>query len=268
MDPAMLWLAAQRLAPRQYALWGHPSTTGLPAIDAFLAPDAMESADAQADYVEPLRRLPGLGCDFDWPPPLPTATRRADDAVVLRVAQSLPKLTARHDALFARILAAVPGARLHLSPGTDAAALEALRTRMRRAFDAAGVRDPGALSISPFRSQANWARDLAATDVNLDTTGFCGGITSFELLWHGIPTVAWPGRTLRGRQTLALLRMLELEELVARDADDYVRIAVDLARSAERRAAIRETLLARRERLRDGGSTARALSAILRGEVP
>jgi tetratricopeptide (TPR) repeat protein len=265
MDPAMLWLGAQRLAPRQYALWGHPVTTGLPTIDAFLAPGAMERDDAQDDYVEPLLRLPGLGCDFDWPAPLPPPAPRADGSVVLRVAQSLPKLTARHDALFARILAATPGARLALSPGTDAAVLEALRARMRRALDAAGVRDPAALSITPFRSQAEWTRELAATDLNLDTTGFSGGITSFELLGHGIPTVAWPGRTLRGRQTLALLRLLELEELVARDADDYVRIAVDLARSADRRAAIREALLARRERLRDGGATARALSAILRG---
>lgn len=268
MDPAMLWLGAQRLAPRQYALWGHPVTTGLPTIDAFLAPDAMERAEAQDDYVERLLRLPGLGCDFDWPPPLPAAAPRAKGPVVLRVAQSLPKLTARHDALFARILAAAPGARLHLSPGTDASAIEALRTRMQRAFDAAGVRDPDALSITPFRSQADWERDLAATDVNLDTMGFSGGITSLELLWHGIPTVAWPGRTLRSRQTLALLRLLDLGELVASDADDYVRIAVGLARSAERRAQVRETLIARRERLRDGGATARALSAILRGQQP
>lgn len=268
MDPAMLWLAAQRLAPRQYALWGHPLTTGLPAIDAFLAPDAMERADAQDDYVEPLRRLPGLGCDFDWPPPLPAPAPRDGGTVVLRVAQSLPKLTTRHDALFARILAAVPGARLHLSPGSDPDALSALRARMQAALDAGGVRDRGALSITPFAGRAAWAQALADTDVNLDTTGFCGGITSFELLWHGIPTVAWPGRTLRGRQTLALLRVLELEELVATDADDYVRIAVDLARSADRRAAIRGALLARRDRLRDGGATARALSAILRGEGP
>jgi protein O-GlcNAc transferase len=266
MDAAMLWLAAQRLAPRQYALWGHPATTGLATLDGFLAPDAMERADAAADYVELLLRLPGLGCDFDWPPPLPAAPpRREDDPVVLRVAQSLYKLTVRHDALFARILAAVPKARLHLSPGTDPRALAALRMRLQRALHAAGVDDPDALSITPFQPGEAWAQALARTDLNLDTTGFSGGITSFELLWHGIPTVAWPGRTLRGRQTLALLRRLGLEELVAADADDYVRIAVNLARSADRRAALRETLLARRERLRDGGATARALSDILRG---
>jgi hypothetical protein len=265
MDPAMLWLGAQRLAPRQYALWGHPVTTGLPTLDGFLAPDAMERDDTQADYVEPLLRLPGLGCDFDWPPPLPPAPRREGDPVVLRVAQSIHKLTPRHDALFARILAAVPGARLQLSPGTDPAALAALRARMQSALHAAGVRDPDALSITPFQPGEAWAQALAGTDLNLDTTGFSGGITSFELLWHGIPTVTLPGRTLRSRQTLALLRLLELDELVARDADDYVRIAVDLAHSADRRTAIADALRARRERLRDRGATARALSAILRG---
>jgi cytochrome c-type biogenesis protein CcmH/NrfG len=270
MDPAMLALAARRLAPRQYALWGHPVTTGLASIDAFLAPAAMERDDAQDDYREPLLRLPGLGCDFAWPAePLPPRAVGDGDAPTLLVAQSIHKLTTRHDALFARVLAAVPGARLHLAPHADPAVVDALRRRLQAALDAAGVRDPQALQVTPFLAEPAWRALLARTDVNLDTLGFSGGITSFELLWHGIPTVTLPGRTLRSRQTLALLRQLDLPELIASDEDDYVRIAVSLARDAARRAALRETLLARRERLDDGGATAVALSGLLRaGRLP
>jgi tetratricopeptide (TPR) repeat protein len=268
MDPAMLVLAARRLAPRQYALWGHPVTTGLASIDAFLAPAAMEREDAEQDYCEPLLRLPGLGCDFAWPQqPLPPRAQDADDAPTLLVAQSIHKLTARHDALFARVLAAVPGARLHLAPHGDPAVIAGLRRRMQAALDRAGVDDPQALQLTTFLAEPAWRALLARADLNLDTLGFSGGITSFELLWHGIPTVTLPGRTLRSRQTLALLRRLELPELIATDEDDYVRIAASLARDAARRAALRETLLARRERLHDGGACAAALSALLRGEA-
>ena len=270
MDPAMLVLAARRLAPRQYALWGHPVTTGLASIDAFLAPATMERDDAQLDYCERLLRLPGLGCDFAWPAqPLPPRAAGDSDAPTLLVAQSIHKLTTRHDALFARVLAALPGARLHLAPHADPAVVDALRRRLQAALDAAGVRDPQALQLTPFLAEPAWRALLARTDVNLDTVGFSGGITSFELLWHGIPTVTLPGRTLRSRQTLALLQRLELPELIAADEDDYVRIAVSLARDAPRRAALREILLARRERLADDGATARALSALLRsGRLP
>ena len=40
--------------------WGHPMTSGLPTIDAFLSADAMEPPDAQDHYSEELVRLPGL----------------------------------------------------------------------------------------------------------------------------------------------------------------------------------------------------------------
>jgi len=49
------------------------------------------------------------------------------------------------------------------------------------------------------------------------------------------------------RQTLAILRQIRLPELVAQDAQDYVRIATELAGDAKRLQQMRETL---RERMR------------------
>ena len=48
-----------RLAPIQCAGWGHPVTTGSPAIDYYLSSGAMEPPDAQDHYSETLVRLPG-----------------------------------------------------------------------------------------------------------------------------------------------------------------------------------------------------------------
>jgi protein O-GlcNAc transferase len=68
-------LASLRLAPVQWATWGHPETTGLRTIDSFVSADALEPDDAQAHYVEPLIRLPNLGCAVSSP----TMQARAPD---------------------------------------------------------------------------------------------------------------------------------------------------------------------------------------------
>ena len=66
MDGAAFRLACQRLAPLQCVSWGHPVTSGLPTIDAFLSSDAMEPQDAEATLhraagqaAGPRDRLPG-----------------------------------------------------------------------------------------------------------------------------------------------------------------------------------------------------------------
>ena len=79
------WLAAQRLAPMQCVLWGHPIATGFSSIDYYLSADAVERADAASDYSEQLVRLPGLGACYLPPDPrgnpgLRAAARRACDA--------------------------------------------------------------------------------------------------------------------------------------------------------------------------------------------
>src|SRR5207248_1021416 len=67
MDACSFALAALRLAPRQYAGWGHPVTTGHATIDAFISSAAMEPEGAQAHYVEPLVTLPGIGTRYEKP---------------------------------------------------------------------------------------------------------------------------------------------------------------------------------------------------------
>ena len=108
MDQVTFALGALRLAPRQYAAWGHPVTTGHATIDAFLSCEAMEPEDAQAQYTEPLALLPGIGTRFA-PAELPARRGREVyslplDATLLLCPQSLFKIHPDNDLLFARIL--------------------------------------------------------------------------------------------------------------------------------------------------------------------
>ena len=53
-------LAFSRLAPVQCAMWGHPSTSGIWAIDYFISSALAETADAQTNYTEKLVALKNL----------------------------------------------------------------------------------------------------------------------------------------------------------------------------------------------------------------
>jgi len=264
MDAMLGWVAAQRVAPVQCVLWGHPITTGLDSIDWFLTADAMEREGGEADYTERVFRLPGLGCRFaspaESPPPRPAGTRPP----VFGLPQTLFKLTPNHDGVLARIAAALPDGRFELVPGSSAPARERLLARLQRAFREAGVDPGGRIAVQPPLERDAWFELLARFDVNLDPLGWSGGVTSFEMLWYGIPTLTLPGRSMRSRHTLAMLRTLGLEDrLVARDLDDYVRLAVDLGRSADLRAELRGLIHERKHRLYDDPAVSDALGAFL-----
>jgi predicted O-linked N-acetylglucosamine transferase (SPINDLY family) len=85
---------------------------------------------------------------------------------------------------------------------------------------------------------------LAACDLALDTFGFSGGNTTLDSLSVGLPVVTLPGDFMRGRQSMAMLEMLDVSALVAKDSDDYVRIVLDLLSRANMRVGLRARLLA------------------------
>ena len=70
---------------------------------------------------------------------------------------------------------------------------------------------------------------MRVCDAMLDTLRWSGGNTSLDALAAGLPIVTLPGRFMRGRQSAGMLALTGLDELVARDEDDYVRIASALA---------------------------------------
>ena len=266
MDPMLAWVAARRLAPVQCVLWGHPVSTGFEAIDWFLTADAMEREGGEADYGERVFRLPGLGCRFEAPaetPPPRPAGRPA--APLFGMPQTVFKLTPANDDLLARVAAAIPDARFALVPGSSEAARGRLRARIESAFAAQGAAAAARLAIHPPLDRARWFELLGELDVNLDPVGWSGGVTSLEMFWFDIPTVTLPGRSMRSRHTHGMLRLLELDDrLVARDLDDYVRIAVELGRSADLRAELRGLIAERKHRLYDDPRVSRALEGFLR----
>ena len=244
-------LAAMRLAPVQAAGWGHPVTTGSDTIGHYFTCDAMEPEDAGAHYVERLVRLPGLGVGYAMPTPPPPGTRAQlglpEGRRLYVCAQSLFKVHPEMDAMLADIVAHDPEAVLLFFQASARRVTETLAARIQKALAARGVSPRGQLKFLPRMESSHFRRVLALADVVLDTPHWSGGNTSIDAFAAGVPVVTLPGRFMRGRQTAGMLELMGLAGLAARDAVDYVRIAIEVAR--DRGPELRREIAARREAL-------------------
>lgn len=238
MEPLTWFLAFARLAPVQCVTWGHPNTTGIPALDWFVSSALFEDAAAQSHYSERLALLPAFTSAYALPPE--AADARPDraahglpaDRMLYVCPQSLFKLHPGDDGLFAAILRADARAEIVLLAGTHAAWGERLRARFGRAMPDVAHR----IRFMPRLGQAAFFQLLAACDVMIDPPRFGGGNTTLEAFAVGLPVVTLPGQFLRGRLTAGFYRQMGLSDLIAATPESYVALAVRLANDREFRS--------------------------------
>jgi CRISPR-associated protein Csy1 len=247
MDSRTFLLAALRLAPVQCAAWGHPVTTGLPNVDYFLSCETMEPPGAQEHYSERLVTLPGIGTHYEQPR-CPDGRTRADfglpaDKTLYLFPQSLFKIHPDNDALLARVLASDPQGVLVLFEDRHPAITGRFLARLDAVLAAHGMDAAARRVVLPYLPHEDYLRVNRLCDLMLDSLYWSGGNTALDALACGLPLVTLPGGIMRSRQSMAMLRLCGLDELVAEDVDDYVRVALRLGQDHEWRAAVRERLL-------------------------
>lgn len=271
MDYRTLALAAQRLAPNQVCAWGHPVTTGLPTIDAFVSCAEMEPADAHAHYRERLFTLPGLGTRYLSPEIPAVATRAAlglpANGTLYLAPQSLFKLHPDNDSVFVDIVRRDAEAVLVFFAGIEGGPLRAFRERLSRAFQAAGVDMQSHVLFLPLRSRADYLRVNLACDVMVDSLHWSGGNTTLDALHAGLPVVTCPGRFMRGRQSMAMLRRLDCAELVVDSPQELAAIAEEIAHDPARRNTLAARIRSNLPALTQSDEPLLALDAILRSIV-
>jgi predicted O-linked N-acetylglucosamine transferase (SPINDLY family) len=138
-----------------------------------------------------------------------------------------------------RILGAVPGSVLWLQQGRGEA-------NLRRHARGAGI-DPERVVFAPHREHsAHLARQRLA-DLFLDTRCWNAHTTGSDALWSGVPIITCPGEHLVARLGASLLRGIGLDELAARNLEEYEALAIELATRPERLRALKTKLARNRE---------------------
>lgn len=272
IDPRTTLLAALRLAPRQYAGWGHPETTGLQSIDSFISCAAMEATDAPAHYRERLLLLPGAGTQFLDPGAPQPASRaefglRDDDRLHL-VPHVPPKLHPECDAVLARIAASDPRAVLVFFRFDRPVVRAVLERRISAALREAGADPSRQLRFLPYLSRERFLGLCSVADTMLDTLHWSGGANTIDALRCGLPVVACPGPLMRGRQTLGMLRVIGLDdELAATTPAAMADLATRVASERDLRQDLARRITERVDTLFDGSTALAALAQHLREDI-
>ncbi len=272
MHPTPQILAAQRLATVQAMWWGHPVSFGASCMDYFLSSELMEPEDGSHHYAEKLVRLPNLGIAFEPPDRLPAEVSsfapRASNEVRFFLGQSASKLLPLHDNLLGEIVNRVPHARIHMIPHFVPELRAALSARIRASFEARGLDYDRHIVMHPFQSEENFLGLAQSSDINLDSLLWSGGNTSLEITWCDVPSVSLPGKFMRARHTYAILRMMGLDELIARDQAHYLDIVERLALDLNWRAEVKLKLQKNKHKLYRDQAAIDGFHLFLREKTP
>ncbi|MBI2769655.1 MAG: tetratricopeptide repeat protein [Burkholderiales bacterium] len=236
---------ARKPAPVQVTWLGYVTTTGVSAIDWRMTyPDA-DPDGVDADYSEKLWRLDSGMWGYrplDGMPTVAPAPHLRKGHVTFGHFNRFTKVSQQALACWADILTQVPGSRLVVSlpPGQT-------RQQVARFFEERGVAASRIDACDKMPHPDFWALHHEV-DIALDPFPFNGGTTSYETLWLGVPLVTCTGGPgsfaprFSSRMGAALLKALDLPELVGTAPDDYVCIAVALAQDSGRMCRLRSEL--------------------------
>ncbi len=250
-------LAMHRLARKQIASVCSCVTTGMRNVDCYISGRLSEpQTGAQDHYTERLFMIDGPAHCYDFgseqlqqPTERPTRASLGipADAVVFASGANFYKILPAVDDTWARILAGVPGSRLVLYPfnpnWSNSYATGPFLDRLAAAMSRHGVDVDRVLVFQPAPNRADVLERLKLADVYLDSFPFSGATSLIDPLQLGLPSVVMHGDAFRALVGPALLRDLDLEELIARDADGYVALACRLGTQPETRRRLQEHIL-------------------------
>lgn len=242
MEPLTYFLAFNRLAPVQCTTWGHPLTTGISTVDYFVSSKELELPHAQDHYTEKLIKLDTLNTFYLRPEAREVITRQSlgvrSDSTLYMCPQTLFKFHPDFDKIIQGVLDGDPNGELVLLEGTCAHHSTLIKERLQRNV-------PNVLNrvrFIPRLSHEGFLGLIKMADVMLDPIHFGGGSTTIQALSFGTPVVTLPSEFLRARISYACYRHMEVDSLIAKDIDDYCRIAVELGRNSDMREAMRKDL--------------------------
>ncbi len=241
-------LAQHRLARVQVTSIASPVTTGTRNIDYYIAGNLTAPvATSREQYRENLVNIEGSGLCFRFPIAEPAATVNPTRSswgataktVVFISGANFYKITPELTETWAKIIAAVPNSILVLYPFGPAwnstYPVMPFLARMQGIFAQYGVDKRRLVIINTLPSPADIKECVKLADVYLDSYPYSGATSLLDPLQLGIPAIAWEDSSLRSRQASALLRELQITDLIAQDEGGYIQLAIKLGTTPQLR---------------------------------
>ena len=228
MDKLTIQLASMRLAPVQVTSFGHPETSGLNTIDYYVSSELLETSESKMFYTEKLIELPGLGYYFE-PPTLEPAEMNMSERGInpnlpLILCLGAPnKFSPFYDWVYVEIIKRVNGCQLVFMNDRHGTS-EILKTRLKNKIEKAGLVYEKHVIFIPELSREGYSALMNKADLLLDPIGFSGANTTLHAIGCGLPVVTREGKFQRTKHASAILRSLEIEELITCTEEDYINL--------------------------------------------
>ncbi len=237
-----LGILCHRPAPVQLCYLGWPGTVGGRFADYIVADDYILGEEKSSLYPEQIVWLPDTYQinDYQSQPDLPIRAKEDfgfnSSDLVVGMFNSINKVQREVWDCWMRILIKVPSAKLWLlDPGNDA--MENLAAETLRL----GV-ELDRIVIAPRVDFREHLERLQVCDLALDPWPIGGHTTAADTLFAGVPLLAMEGTTYASRVNGSLLRAAGLEQLVTRNRDEYVRLAITLLENQQHLAMVKKLI--------------------------
>ena len=236
---------ALRPAPVQVLWLAYPSTTGSDFIDYVIGDPVLTPLAHADDFTEKIAQLPVCYEPTDELREHPATSTRAaaglpEDAFVYACFNQSYKITEPVFSRWCRILQRVPGSVLWLLVPQ-----EHIQAALRERAAERGIAAER-LIFAPFVKPTEHLARLPLADLFLDTFPYGAHTTCSDALWMGLPVLTQVGRSFSARVAASLLHAVDLPDLAVADAQDYERLAVELATDRAALQRMREHLSQRR----------------------
>ncbi|WP_333468680.1 O-linked N-acetylglucosamine transferase family protein [Microcoleus sp. herbarium12] len=249
-------LAMHRLARVQTTSFCSPTTTGLRHMDYYIAGKyTVPDASYQSQYREQLAVLEGSGFCFKYATESQVATVKptrqslgiSDNTTVFVSGANFYKILPELRETWVKILAAVPDSILILYPfgpaWTRSYPVTPFVNNLNAVCAKHGVNHNRLRFVKQLPSRADVTEFLQLADVYLDSYPYAGATSLIDPLQVGLPVVVVEGNALRFRQGAAMLRELQMPDLIATDEASYIQLAVNLATNPQLRQQKRQEIV-------------------------
>ena len=210
---------AAKCAPIQIAQFGYPNTTGIKDFGYRITDMVSNPLNGNEPYTEELIRLPKVSWIYRPPEGIKIPKTRSPnkDAIVFGSLNNPAKHNEKVIKLWAKVLKAFSGSKLHLLSGTS----KTYKSMVLGLMKEEGV-TPNRIVFLQRMEQEKYFEALGEIDIALDPFPYNGGITSCDSLWMGATLITMVGDSYVSRQGTMILNAMQLPAWVVSSEKDYI----------------------------------------------
>lgn len=233
-----LKMLAMRPAPIQASWLGYPGTSGMQAIDYYIASyHFLPEGEFDDLFTEKLVRLP-CSSPFmteDHYPEINELPGLHKKEFYFASFNRPKKLSPYIIGLWSQLMLQVPDAKLLLGHMPD----NCIPVWLLAEFEKNGI-GPDRLMCLPKTNLYQYFVAHHDVDLCLDAYPYGGGTTSMHALWMGVPTLTLAGEYIASRHGATIMSLLDLPEFVAHSESEFIRQGVYWSTQRQRLNTVRQ----------------------------